>query len=499
MPTWCKEHKTLLWLAILAAYIGFIGNNFLAITDPVESNYAETASEMIRAHDYVSPRIFGNYWYDKPIFFYWELIAAFQLFGTSEFAARFFPALFGIGGILLAYGFTKRLYDKKTGIITALVLLTTVEYFYLSKAVITDMTLFVAYSATLMAFFIAYSEGKGKWYYVAYACAGLSVLTKGPIGLLQPGLIILVFLIWRRDIKALLHMKLLSGLSLFFAITALWYGPMYILHDGDFISQFIGVHNVLRATVSEHPKFNVWYYYTVIFLVGFLPWTATLPLAYKKYAWRKTVPEAVRHFLQHRQLPPFSMKQQFLITWALVIFVTYQLMATKYITYTFPYMIPIAIGFASFLRDREKVVRYMTAGCFIVYTVITFAVAVPLCQDASAQEVSETIDTIATPDTTIVTYGGNYPVSFVWYSDFEAWRLAPAAKIPELLPGGIGWNAKNVMPFMAIEDIPRDKPVIAIIHTKAEQHFLDDVPGPWIRLSQEGKWVIFRLQKNKKS
>lgn len=174
----------------------------------------------------------------------------------------------------------------------------------------------------------------------------------------------------------------------------------------------------------------------------------------KKYAWRKTVPEAVRQLLQHRQLPSFSMKQQFLITWALVIFVTYQLMATKYITYTFPYMIPIAIGFASFFKDREKVVRYMTAGCFIVYTVITFAVAVPLCQDASAQEVSETIDTIATPDTTIVTYGGNYPVSFAWYSDFEAWRLAPAAKIPELLPGGIGWNAKNVMPFMAIEDIP---------------------------------------------
>ena len=121
MIPWCKEHKTFLLLALLAAYICFIGNNFLAITDPVESNYAETASEMIRAHDYLSPRIFGNYWYDKPIFFYWELIAAFHLWGTSEFAARFFPALFGIGGILLAYGFTKRIYDKKTAIVTALV------------------------------------------------------------------------------------------------------------------------------------------------------------------------------------------------------------------------------------------------------------------------------------------------------------------------------------------------------------------------------------------
>ena len=50
--------------------------------------------------------------------FYWELIAAFKLFGVSDFAARFFPALFGIVGIFLAYGFTARLYDKKTAFLT---------------------------------------------------------------------------------------------------------------------------------------------------------------------------------------------------------------------------------------------------------------------------------------------------------------------------------------------------------------------------------------------
>lgn len=194
-------------LAVMTAILCFVGNHLLVITDPVESNYALTAKEMLASGDYFSPRIFGNYWYDKPIFFYWELIAAFKLFGISDFAARFFPALFGIAGVLLAYAFTARLYDKKTGFFTGLILMTTVEYFYLSKAVITDMTLFVFYSACLMAFYIAYSEKKPAFYYAAYAFAGLSVLTKGPIGLLQPGLIILLFLLWRRDLKALLHIK----------------------------------------------------------------------------------------------------------------------------------------------------------------------------------------------------------------------------------------------------------------------------------------------------
>ena len=179
-------------LLVLAAVLCLAANHLLVVTDPVESNYVLTAREMLASGDYVSPRIFGNYWYDKPIFFYWELIAAFKLFGVSDFAARFFPALFGIVGILLAYGFTARLYDKKTAFLTGLILLTTVEYFYLSKAIITDMTLFVFYSACLMAFYIAYSEGKPRWYYLAYFFAGLAVLTKGPIGLFQPGLIILL-------------------------------------------------------------------------------------------------------------------------------------------------------------------------------------------------------------------------------------------------------------------------------------------------------------------
>ena len=256
-------------LLAVAVLVCFTGNALLKITDPVESNYALTAMEMLQSGDYVSPRIFGNYWYDKPVLFYWELMAAFSLFGTTEFAARFFPSVFGLVGVVMAYGFASRLYDKKTGFVAALVLVTSLEYFYLSHAVITDMTLFVFFSATLMLFYLAYSEGRPRLYYGAYACAALAVLTKGPVGLVLPGLIIVLFLLWQRDFKSVfLHIKLGSGLLLFFVVAGLWYVPMYVMHGGDFISQFIGVHNVLRATVSEHPRDDVWYYYTVVFLLA---------------------------------------------------------------------------------------------------------------------------------------------------------------------------------------------------------------------------------------
>ena len=114
------ERKDLLYLGAFALLLFLFGSWLMPVTDPVESNYVETAKEMIAAGDYLSPRIFGNYWYDKPILFYWELIAAFQLFGTSEFAARFFPAVFSVLNVLETYYFARKLYDRSTALVSAI-------------------------------------------------------------------------------------------------------------------------------------------------------------------------------------------------------------------------------------------------------------------------------------------------------------------------------------------------------------------------------------------
>ena len=158
------ERKDLLYLGAFALLLFLFGSWLMPVTDPVESNYVETAKEMIAAGDYLSPRIFGNYWYDKPILFYWELIAAFQLFGMSDFAARFFPALFAVAGVLMTYGFGTKLYGRRAGIFSAVILALSVEYWYLAHAIITDMTLWVMVSLTLMSFYQGYETGKGRYY-----------------------------------------------------------------------------------------------------------------------------------------------------------------------------------------------------------------------------------------------------------------------------------------------------------------------------------------------
>lgn len=112
----------------------------------------------------------------------------------------------------------------------------------------------------------------------------MAVLTKGPIGICLPGLIILLFLAVRRELKFLQSFHIALGFLLTLAIAGLWYVPMLLVHGWDFVDTFFGVHNLLRATVAEHPRFDVWYYYFIIFIVGFLPWSLLLIVRYLRTA-----------------------------------------------------------------------------------------------------------------------------------------------------------------------------------------------------------------------
>lgn len=231
------------------------GNQLLAVTDTAESNYALTAKEMVLSGNWISPQIYGRFWYDKPIFYYWELALSFTLFGFNEMAARLPAALFGSASVLFTYWFARRTYGEKTGWLSAIILASSVECWILSKAVITDSTLFLFMSAAIAFFYLGYAENR-TYYFLCYVSAALAVLTKGPIGILLPGLACFLFLLYKKDLKEMMHVHLLSGLLLFTLIAGAWYGTMCYLHGNDFLLNFIGVHNVLRATVSEHPSHN---------------------------------------------------------------------------------------------------------------------------------------------------------------------------------------------------------------------------------------------------
>lgn len=468
-------------LAALCFVLFFFGSWWLPVTDPTESCYTLTAKEMLEAGDYFSPRIYRNYWYDKPIFFYWELILAYVIFGINDFASRFFPAVFATCGVMLTYWFGKKLYNQKVGLFAGIILAATPEFWYLSHAIITDMTLFCAIAVTLISFYVGYTQGNPKLYYVSYAAAGIGMLTKGPIGFCLPGLIIFIFLLIQGDLKHLLKMKIPAGILISFGIAAVWYLPMYIIHGQEFIDNFFGVHNFLRATVSEHPKFDVWYYYTVVFLLGFLPYN--LPVIYS----------LIKNFWREKKLPSLDVKEKFLLTWALTVPIVFQSFATKYVTYTLPYMLPIAILFASFFVKREKNFYRMAAGAIIILTAANF-ISIPILNGFSGKEISRVLPKYVDEDTKIVSYRYLYSYSLVYYTGFKIWRLENPEKLNKIRPEKMSWTSLNVMPIMSTDDLNDNEKTVAIVDKTNLKKFFRAVKGNWKQLEELDDVIIFQLQ-----
>lgn len=318
-----KFRPLLLGIALVSLLFFLTGNAVLPVTDPVESNYALTAKEMVLSGNWMSPQIFGTYWYDKPIFIYWMLSLSYSIFGFTDFASRLPGGLFAAASVVLfSWYLLHRGHRQTLAVIGAALMATSLEVWAISHSIITDQMLFFFSEGTLFFAYIGLIEKKGAYLTAAYAMAALAVLTKGPVGIVLPGTFLLLFAGFRRDTALLRRIFQLRGILLFLVLCLPWYIGMYILHGPDFINGFLGLHNVARATASEHPEANVWYYYLVLVPVSLLPWTG--PAFYGWWRHRKGSAETL-----------------LMSIWALGTILFYTVVATKYPTYSYIANIPL--------------------------------------------------------------------------------------------------------------------------------------------------------------
>ena len=184
---------------------------------------------------------------------------------------------------------------------------------------------------------------------VAYVFAPLGVLTKGPVAIVLPGMILLVFAGINRSwsmVKAIFDWR---GILAFCVVCLPWYVYMYSVHGQDFINGFLGLHNVTRATQSEHPEDNVWWYYLAIFLGASMPWTGAV------------IYGIIDGFKQRHTGFIYNM------TWGVGIVLFYTLMATKYPLYTFVSLVPFsaigALGVMKLIRKgKSRALKWIIMG-----------------------------------------------------------------------------------------------------------------------------------------
>lgn len=334
-----KTAKHIFFLAILSYTFFMLGNGLVPLSDPDEVFYAQTAREMSMRHEWGVPFLFGQPQFEKPIFIYWLLRVAFHIFGVTDSAARFFPALFAAMGVIAAYllamlGFN----DHKKALASAFVLMSSILYIGLARTVFTDMIFSVFILLAMLAFFWGYSYRRRRTIgnILFFLFAALAVLSKGPLGLLLPLGAVAVFLFVRKDIRFLSGAGFLAGMAVFAVVCMPWYLYVTIKYGNAFIHEFFYNDHIRRFIFAEHHNNDRWYFYPGSILGLFFPWTFFLAAA-------------IFRLLRPRTL--VSTAHLFLLCWTAVVLLVFQAAHSKLISYILPLFPALAVLCGDFMGE----------------------------------------------------------------------------------------------------------------------------------------------------
>ncbi len=274
------------------------------------------------------------------------------------------------------------------------------------------------------------------------------------------------------------------------------------------------------------------YYYTLVNLLALFPWSGLVPWAAYKW-WRQG----------HRKL---GEQQKFLLLWALVVFVFFQCMATKYITYTYPLLFPASLLLGSMLAKYtdcadggymffvggglavllggawfavsnkliasellfllplalivgvmlDYILRLMTeeraygiaAMSVLFYIALVFSLAVPFSEQRSAKNLGEML---TENDVHEVGLYGKYPTSAVFYSSSKVVKLMHEREVAGYVPKDFSWTGKNVMPYATLERNPYR---IVVVTPKSYDRFIAQQNKKWQVIDADSSWIMLRMQ-----
>ncbi|MEP7212526.1 MAG: glycosyltransferase family 39 protein [Acidobacteriota bacterium] len=279
------------WLKLLAVvstvFVYFFGLT-IPLVGPDEPRYAQVAREMYERSDWITPTLGGFNWFEKPALLYWLEIAAYNIFGVSEFSARFGSALFGLGTIASLWILAKyRDRGAETNIDsgsgfgfadwTAVITASTIGIIVFSRGASFDIILTFPITAALTGFFVyeRARDGRGRYSGLLgfYFFIGVSLLAKGLVGIVFPFAIagVYYFIAWKFPNRTFL-ISVIWGTVISAAVAAVWYVPMYMTHGYAFIDEFIIQHHFQRFTSNKYFHPQPFYFFFWVLPLMTIPW-----------------------------------------------------------------------------------------------------------------------------------------------------------------------------------------------------------------------------------
>ncbi len=302
---------------------------------PDEPRYAQIAREMYESGNWITTTLAGVHWFEKPALTYWLSALGYTFFGVSEFSARFFIAIFSSLGIFLLLFFGQRVASIRFGYLSATVLVTSGIWIGFSRAATFDLPLSVAMEIALLAFYLWFQTNKTSYWLWSCFGMGLAMLGKGLIGIVLPGAIIGLFLLFTGTLLAFLKRPklILLGALILLLTTATWYVPVIAKHGQEFVQEFFIQHHFQRFLTNKFKHPQPFYFFSFVALLGCLPWT-TFFLSQIIGSWKNW----------RELLPPVTQKLNlFLWLWVLVIVGFFSISSSKLTGYILPVFPAIAL------------------------------------------------------------------------------------------------------------------------------------------------------------
>lgn len=318
------------------------------LLDLDEPRYPKAAREMIEAAQYILPMTNGKFLFAKPILIYWAQILSFKTFGITEFAARLPSVLAASLTIVMSYIFSRIL---KISWFLPVILACSVEFFVIARLSIADMLLnFFIISVLALYYLIAENFIDKKFFLLLVFFVSMGFLAKGPLAIFVPTLVIATYSLAKHffrisNLKNTLtilnnNLQLLFLMFLIFLFCGLgWYLVAHNASSGEFTKQFFLTENLQRFTSTLSGHKHDWYFYILVMLVGFLPWSIFIP----------------SYLINLKANLELNFKiKLFAFSWILSCLLFFSSSGTKLYNYIFSVFFPLALLLALWLHEKSR-------------------------------------------------------------------------------------------------------------------------------------------------
>ncbi len=371
--TWLKD-LTVLAVVSLIWFCALMGVR--PLRNPDEGRYTEIPREMAATGDYVTPRLNGVQYFEKPPLVYWVSALTFRVFGINEFTARLWTGIFAATGVLLTYIAARVLHDRATGIWSAVVLATSLLYYALSQIILTDMAVAVTMSGALFTFILAVREPRGRkrlgLFLVFYLFIALATLSKGLIGIALPGAVIFLWVLLLNRWRMLWPFYPILGTLLLLAIAAPWH-VLAARANPDFLNFYFVHEHWQRFTTRDHNRYQPWWFFLPVLTCGLFPWVV--------FGWQSLIDYFTGGWKARKE----HEVGWFLLIWVVFIMLFFSKSQSKLV----PYVLPVFPAAAVLIGHQVSGIwlglagrRFRTAGWIfiglsLVTTVVIFTTKAP--------------------------------------------------------------------------------------------------------------------------